>query len=88
VAERNARVVILPSIGASGSGFWPLGEKELAGRVVSIVLQFSDSTKGAGNAIGFAAGGISALLSFHAPRQQPNGKLPAWVFPDMLLRDA
>jgi hypothetical protein len=38
--------------------------------VVSGVLQFSDSTQGAGNIIGFAAGGISTLLSFHSIRQQ------------------
>jgi hypothetical protein len=52
--------------------------------VVSGVLQFSDSTKGAGNAIGFAAGGISTLLSFRSLRQQRSGKRPAWVLPDML----
>jgi hypothetical protein len=52
--------------------------------VVSGVLQFSDSTKGAGNVIGFAAGGISTLLSFHSIRQQRSGKRPAWVLPDML----
>ena len=47
-------------------------------------MQFSDSTKGAGNIIGFAAGGISTLLSFHSIRQQRSGKRPAWVLPDML----
>ena len=52
--------------------------------VVSGVLQFSDSTKGVGNVIGFAAGGISTLLSFHSIRQQRSGKRPAWVLPDML----
>lgn len=52
--------------------------------VVSGVLQFSDTTKGAGNVIGFAAGGISTLLSFHSIRQQRSGKRPAWVLPDML----
>ena len=52
--------------------------------VVSGVLQFSDSTKGVGNVIGFAAGGISTLLSFHSIRQQHSGKRPAWVLPDML----
>jgi len=51
---------------------------------VSGVLQFSDTTKGAGNIIGFAAGGISTLLSFHSIRQQRSGKRPAWVLPDML----
>ena len=53
--------------------------------VVSGVLQFSDSTKGVGNVIGFVAGGISTLLSFHSIRQQRSGKRPAWVLPDMLL---
>ncbi len=52
--------------------------------VVSGVLQFSDTTKGAGNIIGFAAGGISTLLSFHSIRQQRSGKRPAWILPDML----
>jgi hypothetical protein len=47
-------------------------------------LQFSGSTKGVGNVIGFAAGGISTLLSFHSLRQQRSGKRPAWVLPDML----
>jgi len=51
---------------------------------VSGLLQFSDSTKGAGNAIGFAAGGISTLLSLRSIRQQRSGKRPAWVLPDML----
>jgi hypothetical protein len=49
---------------------------------VSGVLQFSDTTKGAGNAIGFAAGGL--LLSFHSLRQQHSGTRPAWVLPSML----
>jgi len=52
--------------------------------VVSGVLQFSDSTKGVGNVIGFAAGGVSTLLSFYSIRQQRSGKRPAWVLPDML----
>lgn len=51
---------------------------------VSGVLQFSDTTKGAGNAIGFAAGGLSTLLSFHSLRQQHSGNRPAWVLPSML----
>jgi hypothetical protein len=51
---------------------------------VSGVLQFSDTTKGAGNAIGFAAGGLSTLLSFHSLRQQHSGTRPAWVLPSML----
>src|SRR5579864_1023293 len=40
---------------------------------VSGVLQFSNTTKGAGNGIGFAAGGLSILLSFHSLRQQHGG---------------
>jgi hypothetical protein len=51
---------------------------------LSGVLQFSDITKGVGNAIGFAAGGISTLLSFHSLRQQHAGKRPAWVLASML----
>lgn len=51
---------------------------------VSGVLQFSDTTKGAGNAIGFAAGGLSTLLSFHSLRQQRGGSRPGWVLPNML----
>ena len=51
---------------------------------LSGVLQFSDTTKGAGNAIGFAAGGLSTLLSFHSLRQQHSGSRPAWNLPSML----
>ena len=51
---------------------------------VSGVLQFSDTTKGAGNAIGFAAGGISTLLSFHSLRQQHSEGRPGWVLAKML----
>ena len=51
---------------------------------VSGVLQFSDTTKGAGNVIGFAAGGLSTLLSFHSLRQQQSGSRPAWILPSML----
>ena len=51
---------------------------------VSGVLQFSNTTKGAGNAIGFAAGGLSTLLSFHSLRQQHSGTRPAWVLLSML----
>jgi hypothetical protein len=51
---------------------------------VSGVLQFSDTTKGAGNAIGFVAGGISTLLSFHSWRQQHSGSRPGWVLAKML----
>jgi hypothetical protein len=51
---------------------------------VSGVLQFSDTTKGVGNAIGFAAGGLSTLLSFHSLRQQHSEGRPGWVLPNML----
>ena len=51
---------------------------------VSGLLQFSDTTKGAGNVIGFAAGGVSTLLSFHSLRQQHSGSRPDWVLPSML----
>lgn len=51
---------------------------------LSGVLQFSDTTKGAGNIIGFAAGGLSTLLSFRSLRQQHSGKRPDWVLPGML----
>lgn len=51
---------------------------------VSGVLQFSDSTKGVGNAVGFAAGGLSGLLSFHSLRQQHSGVRKAWVLTSML----
>ena len=51
---------------------------------VSGVLQFSSTTRNAGDAIGFAAGGLSTLLSFHSLRQQHSGARPAWVLPSML----
>jgi hypothetical protein len=51
---------------------------------VSGVLQFSDTTKGVGNAVGFAAGGLSTLLSFHSLRQQHSGARPGWILPNML----
>lgn len=51
---------------------------------VSGVLQFSNATRSAGDAIGFAAGGLSTLLSFHSIRQQHSGSRPAWVLPSML----
>lgn len=51
---------------------------------VSGVLQFSETTKGVGNAIGFAAGGLSTLLSFRSLRQQHSEGRPAWVLPSML----
>ncbi|HUZ48068.1 MAG TPA: hypothetical protein VMW54_15655 [Terriglobia bacterium] len=52
--------------------------------VVSGVLQFSDSTKGVGNAVGFAAGGLSGLLSFHSLRQQHSRVRKTWVLTSML----
>jgi hypothetical protein len=51
---------------------------------VSGVLQFSNTTRGAGDVIGFAAGGLSTLLSFHSIRQQHSGSRPSWVLPNML----
>lgn len=51
---------------------------------VSGVLQFSDTTQGVGNAIGFAAGGLSTLLSFRGMRQQHSGSRPEWILPSML----
>jgi hypothetical protein len=52
--------------------------------VVSGILQFSDSTKKAGDAVGFGAGGISALFSLRSLRQQHSGRRPEWVLPNML----
>ncbi len=51
---------------------------------VSGVLQFTDATKGIGNAVGFAAGGLSTLLSFRSLRQQHSEARPAWTLPSML----
>ena len=51
---------------------------------VSGLLQFSDTTKGAGNVVGLAAGGLSTLLSFHSLRQQHSEGRPGWVLPSML----
>ena len=59
---------------AAGTGFG----------IVSGLLQFSKTTSSAGNAIGFAAGGISTLFSLRSFRQVHGGKRPAWVFPNML----
>ena len=52
--------------------------------IVSGVLQFSKTTSTAGNAIGFAAGGISTLFSLRSLRQVKGGERPAWVLPNML----
>jgi len=52
--------------------------------IVSGVLQFSKSTSSAGNAMGFAAGGISTLFSLRSLQQVRGGKRPAWVLPSML----
>src|ERR1700687_6219079 len=52
--------------------------------IVSGVLQFSKTTSSAGNAVGFAAGGISTLFSLRSFRQVHGGKRPAWVLPNML----
>jgi hypothetical protein len=52
--------------------------------IVSGVLQVSKTTSTAGNAIGFAAGGISTLFSIRGLRQVRGGKRPAWVLPNML----
>jgi len=53
--------------------------------VISGLLQFSSATSKAGDAVGFAAGGISTLLSLHSFRQLHGGKRPAWVLPNMLV---
>ena len=52
--------------------------------IISGLLQFSKTTSGAGDAIGFAAGGVSTLFSLHSFRQVHGGKRPAWVLPNML----
>jgi hypothetical protein len=52
--------------------------------IVSGLLQFSKATSSAGNAVGFAAGGISTLFSLRGFRQVHGGKRPAWVLPNML----
>ncbi len=52
--------------------------------IVSGLLQFSKSTSSAGNAIGFAAGGLSTLFSLRSFRQVHGGKRPDWVLPNML----
>jgi hypothetical protein len=52
--------------------------------IVSGLLQFSKTTSSVGNAVGFAAGGISTLFSLRSFRQVHGGKRPAWVLPNML----
>ena len=52
--------------------------------IVSGLLQFSKTTSSAGNAIGFAAGGVSTLFSLRSYRQVHGGKRQAWVLPNML----
>jgi hypothetical protein len=52
--------------------------------IVSGLLQFSKTTSSTGNAIGFAAGGISTLFSLRSFRQVHGGKRPAWILPNML----
>ena len=45
--------------------------------IVSGLLQFSKTTSSAGNAVGFAAGGISTLFSLRSFRQVHGGRRPA-----------
>jgi hypothetical protein len=52
--------------------------------IVSGLLQFSHTTSGAGNMIGFAGGGLSTLFSLRSYRQVHGGERPAWVLPNML----
>lgn len=52
--------------------------------IVSGLLQFSKTTSSAGNAVGFAAGGVSTLFSVRSLRQVHGGKRPGWVLPNML----
>jgi hypothetical protein len=52
--------------------------------VVSGLLQFSKTTSSAGNAVGFAAGGVSTLFSLRSYRLVHGGKRPGWVLPNML----
>ena len=49
--------------------------------IVSGLLQFSKTTTSAGNAVGFAAGGVSTLFSLRSLRQVHGGKRPEWVLP-------
>ena len=52
--------------------------------IVSGVLQFSKTTSSSGNAVGFAAGGLSTLFSLRSFRQVHGGKRVEWVLPNML----
>jgi hypothetical protein len=52
--------------------------------IVSGLLQFSKTTSDAGNAVGFAAGGVSTVFSLHGFRQVHGGRRPGWVLPNML----
>lgn len=52
--------------------------------IVGGLLQFSKTTSDAGNAVGFAAGGISTAFSLHGLRQVHGGRRPGWVLPNML----
>jgi hypothetical protein len=52
-----------------------------------LLVVFSSSarlTSDAGNAINFAAGGISTAFSLHGFRQVHGGRRPGWVLPNML----
>jgi hypothetical protein len=52
--------------------------------IIGGLLQFSKTTSDAGNAVGFAAGGVSTLFSLRGFRQVHGGKRPGWVLPNML----
>jgi hypothetical protein len=52
--------------------------------IVSGLLQFSKTTSDAGNAVGFAAGGVSTVFSLHGFRQVHGARRPGWVLPNML----
>lgn len=52
--------------------------------IVGGLLEFSKLTSDAGNAINFAAGGISTAFSLHGFRQVHGGRRPGWVIPNML----
>jgi hypothetical protein len=52
--------------------------------IIGGLLQFSKTTSDAGNAVGFAAGGISTAFSLRGFRQVHGGRRPGWVLPNML----
>jgi len=52
--------------------------------IVSGLLQFSKTTSSAGNAVGFAAGGVSTLFSLRSFRQVHGGRRVEWILPNML----